>query len=252
MSSKDKHTIIIGGTRGLGKIVTNVLRKEGHKLSILARNKPEKDKQNTGDVLYIEADLLKNDSFSQKLTEIIKTRGRVHHLIFLQRYRGDGDRWVGDLEISLNATRNIIDFLINEFDTDVNSHSSIVIVSSIGGIFAVNSQPLSYSVAKAGLNQMVRYYAAKLGSKGIRVNAVSPITFLKEESRHYYLENKKLNELYQNIIPLKRMCTADDVANVISFLCSFRASFISGQNIIVDGGLSVVAHEEMARTLLNV
>ena len=248
---KSKHIIVVGGTRGLGQAVVSTLKKEGYKLSVIARTIPKNysdlASQDVHDVDYFEANLLKDDSYLDTLLTIIKTRGQINGLIFVQRYRGKDDSWNGDLQVGLNATRKIIDYLKDHFETKTSSSHSITIVSSVAGLFANNSQALSYSIAKAGLNSMVKYYSSELGQYGIRVNAVSPIGFVKEESRQYYLdENKKINQIYEEIIPLKRMCTAQDVANVISLLCDQRASFISGQNIIVDGGLSVRAHETMA------
>ncbi|OGT38002.1 MAG: hypothetical protein A3F11_03260 [Gammaproteobacteria bacterium RIFCSPHIGHO2_12_FULL_37_14] len=245
-----KRTIIIGGTKGLGRVVVRNLSDEGHRLFVLARNGPKECDKDIKDTLYFKANLMDESSFLQELSNIIDMLGKIHNLIFLQRFRGEEDCWSGDLEVGLNATRKIINHLKDKFDTDPNVTSSIVMVSSVAGNFANNTQPLSYSIAKAGINHMVKYYAAELGSYGIRVNGVSPIGFMKEESRKYYMEdNKKMNELYQQIIPLRRMCTSEDVANVISFLCSDKASFISGQNIVVDGGLSVVAHETLAMNL---
>ena len=110
-------------------------------------------------------------------------------------------------------------------------------------------QALGYHVAKAGLNQMMRYYAVNLGRKGIRVNAVTPFTFLKEESRDFYMKNQALHDLYRKITPLGRMATAEDSARVIAFLCSPGAGFVNGQNIYVDGGLSLVWPETLARNL---
>ena len=70
--------------------------------------------------------------------------------------------------------------------------------------------------------------------------------------KYYYEDSPKLNALYQKIIPLGRMCTTEDVANVISFLCSEKAAFVNGQNIDVDGGLSAVSHETLARAISGV
>ena len=243
---KKIHTVVIGGTRGLGAEVVKLFSQEGHQLSVLARTSLE----NTDNVTYVEADLLKEHSFLSAIEQVISTQGDINHLIFLQRYRGTGDHWSGNLEVGLNATRKIIAYLKDKFCKDENTDKSIVMVSSVAGTLANDSQPISYSITKAGLNYMVKYYAVELGQYGIRVNGVSPIGFIKEESKKYYLEeNKSLNKLYQDIIPLKRMGNSQDVANVISFLCSSGASFISGQNIAVDGGLSVRSHETLALEL---
>jgi NAD(P)-dependent dehydrogenase (short-subunit alcohol dehydrogenase family) len=84
-----------------------------------------------------------------------------------------------------------------------------------------------------------------LGTKGIRVNSISPGTVLKEESRRAYLQNEKLMNLYRRLTPLERMGTAEDVAHVVEFLCSPKSSFLTGQDIVVDGGLSLQLQEAL-------
>ena len=124
-------------------------------------------------------------------------------------------------------------------------------VSSVFGDYVGEGQPMSYHICKSAMNHMMRYMAVNLGPKGIRVNAVTPFTFLKEESKDYYLNNKPLHAMYCDIIPLKRMPTSMDSARTIAFLCSEQASFINGQNIYVDGGLSLIWPETLARNLTN-
>jgi NAD(P)-dependent dehydrogenase (short-subunit alcohol dehydrogenase family) len=104
-------------------------------------------------------------------------------------------------------------------------------------------------MAKAALIQMVRYYAVALGHRGIRVNAISPGTTVKDESKAFYAEHPELEQLYRDIIPLGRMGTADDVADVMVFLVSGASSFLTGQNIVLDGGVSLQAHESLVRRL---
>ncbi len=164
----------------------------------------------------------------------------------LQRFRGAGDPWEGEIQTTLSATKTLIDELVADFHPE---GGAIVLVSSNASRFVARDQPLGYHVAKAGLNQMMRYYAAALGKKGIRVNAVSPCAVLKEESRRYYLENEKLHALYRRITPLGRMGTAEEVAHVIAFLCGPQSSFVTGQELNVDGGTSLLLHDSLAREL---
>ncbi len=140
-----------------------------------------------------------------------------------------------------------MDYLTPHFAPE--GDKGIVMVSSVFSKQVGEGQLASYHVAKAGLDQLMRYYAVNLGSKSIRSNGVTPFTFLKEESKSFYLSNLPLTEMYANIIPLRRMATTEDSANAINFLCSPSASFLTGQNITVDGGLSLVWPETLARRL---
>jgi len=108
---------------------------------------------------------------------------------------------------------------------------------------------VSYHVAKAGLNQLVKYNAWVMGRLGIRINAIMPLTYLKAESKDYYLKRKDLMGLYKELVPLGSIGKAEDSVNLLEFLCSKKASFINGQTIYVDGGVSVIWPEELAKSI---
>jgi NAD(P)-dependent dehydrogenase (short-subunit alcohol dehydrogenase family) len=246
---KKKHYLIIGGTRGIGRVIVQNIAKEHHTVSVIGRqSRPVTDRKDQN-VHYWFMDLSDEKNLTQTLSGIVKRNGKLSHLIFCQRYRDTKDNWQGELAISLSATKKIIEHVCDHFDDTFEK--SIVMLSSVASSLIGPEQPLSYHVAKAGLNQLVRYYAVMLGPKGIRVNSISPSTVLKDESRQFYLKNKKLQNLYKQIIPLGRMGTAGDISDVVAFLCSSKSSFITGQNIIVDGGLSLQSHEALARTLAS-
>lgn len=243
-----KHTLIVGGTRGIGHALVKILAKTGHVLSVIGRCLPA-HRSPIPNVNYWTIDLLDQECLSDALADIIKQNGKLNHLVFLQRYRGEGDDWAGEIETTLTATKFVIEHLVDKFDNF--GKNSIVLVSSTAGHFVIDKQPLSYHVAKAGLNHMIRYYAVALGRKGIRVNGVSPCTIVKEESKDFYLQNKILCNLYEKITPLGHMGSAREIARVIAFLCSSRSSFVTGQNIIVDGGMSLIYQESLARQLAS-
>ncbi|MCP4748738.1 MAG: SDR family oxidoreductase [Desulfobacteraceae bacterium] len=76
-----------------------------------------------------------------------------------------------------------------------------------------------------------------------------PLNCFKEQSLKYYLDNKALLDLYKHITPLKRLGTTDQVSIIIVFLCGSETSFITGQTILADGGISLQWHESQARQL---
>ena len=192
-------------------------------------------------------DLSDHGRLLSALSEIVAKNGEINNLVFLQRYRDGGDVWGGELDISLTATKMVIENLADRFDR--RTGSSIVIFSSNAAWFVAEEQPVGYHVAKAALVQMARYYALALGPKQIRVNCITPGTVLKEESKEFYLRNTPLQNLYRQITPLGRMGTAEEIADAVAFLCSSKASFITGQNIVVDGGISLQWQEGLARKL---
>jgi NAD(P)-dependent dehydrogenase (short-subunit alcohol dehydrogenase family) len=245
--AKKQHTVVIGGTRGTGRVLVRYLAGENHVLSVIGRRPPSELDQRIPATRYWVLDLLDRKRLPKTWVELISHNGKINNLVFFQRFRGEGDDWSGEIETSLTATKDVIELSVDEFaEAD---DKSIVIVSSIASHLVASEQPVSYHVAKAGLNQMVRYYAVALGPKGIRVNAVSPGIVLKEESGDFYLKSRELQDLYKRITPLGRMGTSQEIASVVSFLCSSKASFITGQNIVVDGGISLQWHETLARKL---
>lgn len=94
---------------------------------------------------------------------------------------------------------------------------------------------------------MARYYALVLGPMGIRVNSVSPWVVAKDEGKEFYDKNKWLVDSFSRLIPLGRMGKPQDIAIPIMFLASEQASYIIGQNIAIDGGLTLRSHESLIR-----
>ena len=244
MSSRS-HTLVIGGSKGIGRTLVRSLADDGQVVSVISRSEPA----GLSELPFVRAwtaDVADADALDTALSSALSAHGPVSGAALLQRYRGDGDDWAGELATSLTATRVVLDWVGEHRQLEAEG-TSVIVIGSAAGSFIASEQPVSYHVAKAGISQMVRYYAVALGSKGVRVNAISPGTIVKEESQSFYGNNPELERLYRDIIPLGRMGTARDVANLAMFLLSDRASFLTGQNIVLDGGVSLHWHEALAR-----
>lgn len=233
------HSVVIGGTRGIGRAVVRAFAAEGHLVTAMGRSPPPDSDRDQDRVSYRTMDVCDYEA----CTVVLESLPEIDNAVFLQRYRGTADAWDAEHETSLTSTRRIIELL----SARQSPPRSFVLMSSVASACVAHNQPASYHVAKAGVNQLVRYFAVALGPRGIRVNGVAPATTLKEESQDFFVGNTALRELYARIIPLGRMGTSQDVANVIGFLCSEKASFVTGQIIVVDGGMTLQCPESLVR-----
>jgi NAD(P)-dependent dehydrogenase (short-subunit alcohol dehydrogenase family) len=248
-AAHDEHFMVIGGTGGIGRTLVVRLAESGRRVSLLGRHAPSELAQYAPAVHFQRADLADLDSARAAAGKCIDACGKISHLVFYQRCRGSGDSWEGEIQVSLTATKTLIELCADRFDG--RSGNSIVIISSLASRFVFAEQPVSYHVAKAGMSQMVRYYAVSLAPLGIRVNAVSPGTIDRQSPQPLSPQQRAAHDLYQALTPLGRTCTAGDVANVVEFLCSPQAALITGQDILVDGGLSLIGHAALARRAAN-
>lgn len=240
------HVVVVGGSKGLGKVIAERFAERGYAVTVISRNRPLVETR----LNHVAVDLETMISSDAVVNEVICLGGKIRYLIFCQRYRGSGDPWQGEIQVTLTATRLMVNGFADYFCQD--GDRAIGVVSSVYAEFVGGSQPESYHVAKAGLNQLVKYNAWVMGRKGIRINAIMPLTYLKAESRDYFLANEALMSLYQNFVPMRTIGRAEDSANLLDFLCSEKASFINGQSIFVDGGVSVIWPEELARSMTGI
>ncbi len=111
----------------------------------------------------------------------------------------------------------------------------IINISSVSSVLAVEGQGV-YSATKGAVNSMTATLAKELAPRGIRVNAVAP-GFIATEMMDAIPEDKK--KAYLDAIPMKRYGSAEDVANVVAMLCTDAFAYMTGQVIVLDGGLSL-------------
>jgi NAD(P)-dependent dehydrogenase (short-subunit alcohol dehydrogenase family) len=241
---------VIGGTKGVGRELALLFAAGGQNVTVVGRSRGTFPGLGAERIESVTGDLEEANRLLAALIRQAEVKGGINSLVFLQRYRGNGDSWSGELAVSMTATKTLVEGLAPHFAPEGNR--SICIVTSNASSFVARNQSLAYHTAKAALRQMARFYAVKFGSQGIRVNVVSPCTFVKSESAAYFENQKELQDLYGKITPLGRLGTAREVAKAIAFLCGPDASFITGQDLTVDGGLSLMLQDTLAREVAGI
>jgi len=242
-----KHYLIIGGSKGIGKAFIQECLLEDIKVSLISRNSIDIKHSN----LYnFNHDLENISELNSTLQSIIDKNGSIDTITFFQKFRPQHETiniLESECKVSLESTQVIIEFMKNFFKKD--GLNSIVLIGSIANSYIAQEQPASYHIAKSGLLGLMKYYAVTLGELNIRVNSISPSTVIKNENKEFYRQNKDLYDLYSSLSPLNRVAQAEDIVHMVNFLISNKASFITGQDIIIDGGISLQWQESLARKL---
>lgn len=247
MSEQKKHALVVGASRGSGRFAALTLAREGFQVSAFGRRPAAQAGEFGENVRYRACDILCADSFEQAFQAALREHGPWSALVFFQRFRGAPGDASGEYAVSIQATQRIIEMAAG--DAAQPAGGAIVLVGSLAGRLVAPEQDVFYHACKAALAHMARYYAVRLGPQGIRVNCISPAVVLKEESRAFYESQEALLKLYREIIPLGRMGTSQDIADLTAFLCGERSSYITGQDIVIDGGIGLQAQEGLARRL---
>ena len=229
------HSIVVGGSKGLGRTVARALRDGGHRVTVLSRTPPA----DLDGVMHVPVDLVDDRSVGRAIEWVKSDAQDFRNLLFFQRARTNdsSNPWDDEMSVSVRATNRIIEGLTGA--TRAGNEASIVVVSSLASDRVVSDQPPEYHAAKAALNALVRFHAVALGPKGYRVNGVTPGPVIKEEAAQYYSDHPEVPNAVGSRTPLGRMAHVKEVVPVIEFLCSEAASFMTGQVLVADGGLSL-------------
>ena len=227
----DEHYLLIGSSRGLGKVYFDSLRQQAKLVSGVSRT-------GEGENQY-RLDIRNKEDVSNTIKNLADTKGLISHIVFFLRFRGSesDDYWQSELDVSLTGVRNLIK--ISEDYFQVVGNRTITFIGSTTNHLVNLTASDAYHVAKSGMHSLMKYYAVVLANKGIRCNMISPGVLIKPENEIFYRENLIFRDQVTHNVPLNRPCQISDVTAALDFLTSEGASYVTGNNIILDGGASL-------------
>jgi 3-oxoacyl-[acyl-carrier protein] reductase len=238
--------LVTGASRGIGLAIARMLAAEGAQVALAARGHDGlvKAAAEIGNASFHTADVTDPAAAAAMVHDVEKQCGRIDILICnvgsgasVPPGQENAAEWRRVLDVNLFATTNTIEAVRPVMQRGCGDRA-IVCVSSICGLAALGA-PVTYSAAKAALNATVRGLARPLAQDGIRINAVAPGNILFDGGTwaHKLAENRQaVADMLAREVPLRRLGTPEEIADVVGFLASPRAAFITGTVIVADGG----------------
>ena len=246
MRLSGKVSIITGAAQGIGQATALKFAKEGAKVACCDINLDAVQKtvdlvnQAGGEAVGFKVDVTKKDSIAAMVEGVMAKWGRIDTLVnnagivqdaqFKKMSEDQFDRVIDvNLKGVYNCTKAVVDIMLQQ-------NSGVILnASSIVGIYG-NFGQTNYAATKFGVIGFTKTWSRELGPKGVRVNAVAP-GFIATPILAT-VPDKVLDEMKARV-PLHRLGTAEEIANVYAFLASDEASYINGAVIEVSGGMSV-------------
>ncbi len=242
-----KVAIVTGASRGIGRACAIKLASKGYTVVInYASNEAKANevldiiKNNGGDGMIYKADVSNYSEVKEMVAAVYNTYKQIDLLVNNAGIVRD-EPLLGlheeNLDLAMNLNIKGYFYCAKEVISKRNRKTGVVIVnmSSVSGTYSLPGQTV-YSATKGAVNQFTRTLAKEMGSRGVRVNAVAP-GFI--ETDMIEAVDDATMAKYVEAIPLKRRGKVEEVANLVAFLASEESSYITGQIITLDGGLSL-------------
>lgn len=248
MNEIKKVAFVTGASRGIGKAIVEKLATNGYKVGFSYISSYEKAKaivdemsQQGLEVFSLKFDVKDYQEVEEAFAKIYEEHGRIDVLVnnagitrdklFSRMKEGDFDQVI---ETNLKGIFNCSKQVARKMSKQKSGR--IINISSLAGLVG-NIGQVNYSASKAGVIGFTRSLAAELGAYGVTVNAVAP-GLIKTDMTDAIPD--QIREGMISAVPLKRIGQPQDIGNIVGFLASDSASYITGQVISVDGGLSSI------------
>jgi len=247
MKNNARVALVTGGSRGIGKSICLNFAKNNIKVAInhskpgSADNVVDEIKKQGGFAASFQADISNEREVRKMILKVLKEFHQIDFLInnagisdqMLPLIEQDTGKWQEIINIHLKGTylcsKEVSKYMVRK------SSGKIINISSIVGIAGFPMRT-AYGPAKSAIINLTKVLAIELAPFKITVNAIAP-GYIKTEMVANLIESKKLNlKKICKRIPLQRIGTCEDIANLVEFLCSDKANYITGETIVVDGG----------------
>jgi 3-oxoacyl-[acyl-carrier protein] reductase len=246
MSCSGKICLVTGGSRGIGKRICIELAREGAKVAINYNSSTEAAKEVAKEVeavggsaflcqadvsVFKQASDLVDNIYSEfgRLDVLVNNAGITRDNLLLRMSEKDWDDVLNtNLKGAFNTTKAATKYMLKQ------RSGRIINISSIVAIYG-NAGQVNYAAAKAGIIGLTKAVAKELASRGITANAIAP-GFIKTDMTSSLIDR---DTSIPKKIPLRRVGLPEDVANLVVFLASEKSSYITGQVIAIDGGLTL-------------
>jgi L-rhamnose 1-dehydrogenase len=255
---KGKVAIVTGGSRGIGRGISELFAREGAKVIVNYSREADSGpfsgsadqlvdalRAAGGEASAFSADVSKSGEVREMVLFAREQYGRIDILVnnagicpFMEFLDLTEDVWDKVFAVNLRGT-----FLCSQAVArgmvEQKTKGRIICVSSVGAVAGTTFQS-HYCPTKAGVNLFVKSIATALGPYGITVNSVMPGCILTDLSSPQFLASPEVEKSYVEKVPVGRLGAPEDVAAAVGFLATEEASYINGASLVVDGGL--IAH----------
>jgi len=243
-----RTALIYGGRSPIAIALCKELAKSGYAVHLVSRTRDKEIVElakRSGCLDVVESNLENTDASVRLALSIDGTANDLDAVGFVHRYRDPNPNPLRQFVVEVLTPYKILEALA---ERNRKTECSVVVTTSPAATKVVKDQDFFYHASKAALTQLVRYGSVKFAAKKIRVNGISPSSFVfKQRAANFYKENPQIVKRANELIPLGRMGEVDEMAKAMAFLLGGDASYISGQIIEVDGSLSNLDPASLAR-----